>query len=541
MSQSVVGLDLGSYSLKWVEFSRDFRQVRFQQALEARIPLDPKVPREEAQSIVLAERFGEAHLRKKMIVTGYPGHQAAIRILNMPSKDRNTLEKMVPFELENHLPMELDEIVYDWEFLADTPISTSVKSIIATAVFQNRFENYLNFLKRADIDPRDVTLDCYSLGFLFHPSSPLVSSFSLPSCFALIDCGYDKTNVCIVSDGKVAYARTIGVAGKAMTQNLEKDFGLRFLEAETLKQTDGQIILNAGSDRNTEADRMSKSILRAVDELASELRQTFTSCEELTGLTVQQVHFMGGSARLKNLAAYLSKMTEKPFERPNYFSSLGIVDFTDEEALSLNPALALCFRGCFGKVGRDLNLRKGNYRSAQSHASSNTWMSQVLVGVGVCLLVLISAFVGKWMLLQKQIKSVEKEIQTVVQKVSPNYKMRSPRDAVSVLQQKLSGSENNPTPLSKIAEGKSPLLFLHQFSVAFDKQMPLTLTDLNIDSQNIRLEGTTDSRETIAKIRDILVNSGDFPKVSDPTIEKSGEGFQFGMSLSLVHEKERGR
>ena len=48
MSQNIIGLDIGSYSIKLVEIVRDFRDFRFIKGYEARIPLDPKISRHEA-------------------------------------------------------------------------------------------------------------------------------------------------------------------------------------------------------------------------------------------------------------------------------------------------------------------------------------------------------------------------------------------------------------------------------------------------------------------------------------------------------------
>ena len=65
MSQNIIGLDIGSYSIKLVEVLRDFRDFRFVKGFEARIPLDPKVSREEAIQLILEEQFQQENFSKK--------------------------------------------------------------------------------------------------------------------------------------------------------------------------------------------------------------------------------------------------------------------------------------------------------------------------------------------------------------------------------------------------------------------------------------------------------------------------------------------
>ena len=47
----------------------------------------------------------------------YPGDAVTHRILELPFHDRKRLDQTVPFELESHLPFELDETVVDFQVL----------------------------------------------------------------------------------------------------------------------------------------------------------------------------------------------------------------------------------------------------------------------------------------------------------------------------------------------------------------------------------------------------------------------------------------
>jgi len=67
------------------------------------------------------------------VVSVLPGDAVTHRILELPFADRKRLEQTVPFELESHLPFELDETVIDFQVLDTSADGTSGKPKRLTA------------------------------------------------------------------------------------------------------------------------------------------------------------------------------------------------------------------------------------------------------------------------------------------------------------------------------------------------------------------------------------------------------------------------
>ena len=535
MSQNIIGLDIGSYSIKLVEVLRDFRDFRFVKGFEARIPLDPKVSREEAIQLILEEQFQQENFSKKTVICAFPGTKVSARLLSLPVKDRRKIEKMVPYEIESQIPMDLDTIHHDWDIFPeinnDSPTPTEGTTIFAVSLMKENFSKYLNSLKEAQIDPREITLDSLSLSFLIPENH-----HEADKCIALMDCGHSKTNICVVKEGKPIFVRTIAIAGREITRALEKDFNLAFLEAETMKLTDGQLVVREGPGITPEIEKMAKSIKKVVDELAAELRQTLINCEENIGVKVEEIHLFGGTAKLKNLSPYLSRIMDLPVKRHNYFSEFDIDDLSEDQAYVMQPALALALRGFRNKPSQLINFRKGEFRYLQSFDSVQGMVSRVAFFVLVILFFVFFNLTARTILLSSNLKAVEKKIETAVKKVDPNFRFRGSRHALSVIQTFSSG-----TPLGDGAgagQGKSPLIVLQNLSKAIPKNINLNLTDINIDFTTARIIGKTNSREDAEKVRELLDQNEKFPKVVMQNVDRQDKEFLFDISISLLGKKE---
>ena len=59
------------------------------------------------------------------VVSVLPGDLVTHRILTLPFHDRKRLEQTVPFELEAHLPFELDDTIIDFQVLGTNDDGTS--------------------------------------------------------------------------------------------------------------------------------------------------------------------------------------------------------------------------------------------------------------------------------------------------------------------------------------------------------------------------------------------------------------------------------
>src|SRR5262245_56760695 len=107
--KNVLGLDLGSHSLKAVELQQSLRSLA---AVHVR-----EVARDEDQPLAeVLRRFVEVHrLATDQVVTALRGDRLSVRRLEFPFSERRRLQQAVPYEVEDTLPFELDQVLLDWQ------------------------------------------------------------------------------------------------------------------------------------------------------------------------------------------------------------------------------------------------------------------------------------------------------------------------------------------------------------------------------------------------------------------------------------------
>jgi Tfp pilus assembly PilM family ATPase len=107
--KNVLGLDLGSHSLKAVELQQTLRGF---EAVQLR-----SLPRagDEAPHPEVVQRFLGLHrLATDHVVAALPGDRLSSRRLSFPFRERRKLAQAVPFAVEVELPFELEDVVVDW-------------------------------------------------------------------------------------------------------------------------------------------------------------------------------------------------------------------------------------------------------------------------------------------------------------------------------------------------------------------------------------------------------------------------------------------
>ncbi len=140
-------------------------------------------------------------LRWDEVLSSLPGDVATQRILTLPFHDRKRLDQTVPFELENHLPFELDEAIVDYQVLGG---SDGEALVLAAAVPKATVRAHLEALAAAGIDPRLVDLaPLAALNVLCRAGA------ALPRTSTLVTVDGGSASVAVFRDGRLRGLRTV--------------------------------------------------------------------------------------------------------------------------------------------------------------------------------------------------------------------------------------------------------------------------------------------------------------------------------------------
>ena len=156
-----VGLDIGQTGLKAVRFRRRLSGRETIDYFHHPLPFSRPEDREPAKRVQSLRGFlwQNGLYATDRLVTAIPCRDLFVRTLSFPFKDAEKLSQVVPFEVENLVPMPVDELAIGSVVLPPGLTSEGISRItkgsdvLVTAAPRDKVAEHLRFLAQADIEP----------------------------------------------------------------------------------------------------------------------------------------------------------------------------------------------------------------------------------------------------------------------------------------------------------------------------------------------------------------------------------------------------
>ncbi len=331
MAHKILGIDLGAYSVKVAELSAGFRQSQLTGLYER--PLLPPIEGETEltrAARTVAELIADEKLHAEMFATSLGG-DATLRLLTMPFADPKKIEQVLGYELESQILGELDALVYD-SVISTTRLGeggTSTTNVIAVAAQKDVVRAHVEALSAIGAEPRVVGAAALSYAALrghAYPSGGGVGEAG-GETLAIIDFGHRHTNVCIVRDGTVLFARSIPRGGEDVTLAIADQFRMSPADAVNAKHAQAFLAAPGVAFASPAHQKVDAVIREAVRPLMRELKQTVAAFRAAGVEGPDRVLVTGGAARLNGFlehveselgvpATRLSLIADEPFLAP---------------------------------------------------------------------------------------------------------------------------------------------------------------------------------------------------------------------------------
>jgi type IV pilus assembly protein PilM len=298
-SKTIVGLDVGSSSIKAVELRRTRTGIEV-----AHLGLEPIAPDIVVDSMIvdsgtvsaaIAKLFTDTQIKSKAVATAVSGHSVIVKKISLPSMS---------------IPFDLADVNLDYQILSDDASSPTM-DVLLVAVKKDKILNYTNVLSMAGRTPAIVDIDALALQncyeFNYEPAPTQV--------VALLNLGASVMNINIVKGTTPLFPRDVSVGGHQYTDSLQKELDLSFDDAESLK---------LGRKIGTVQDDAKTPILQQVTEIiVLEIQKTFDFFRaSAAGEHIEKIYLAGGSAKVPGLVEALRHEFSMPVELFNPFQKV---------------------------------------------------------------------------------------------------------------------------------------------------------------------------------------------------------------------------
>ena len=516
---NVLGLDLGSHSIKAVEFKQNLRGFETVQ-LRSLPRADDEIPLSD-----LVERFVHLHrLDTDHVIAAISGDRVSSRLLDFPFRDRKRLAQAVPFAIEEDVPFELSDVVIDWTLVGG---DRSHAKIAASIVTRSEVSKVIETLVEAGCSPRTLEAEGLVLG-------NLSAAFDLPGTRVLMDIGHRKTTFCLLSDGRAVAARTVPVGGRELTQAVARDRGLSLPDAERAKCDEGvfhKASRSAGREVEAVLDRLARETVRTLGSFESLI--TTVSSEPVGELTL-----FGGTAQLDRIDEHLEERTGIPAARlglPIEGQGEGLV--AGGPPVLFAPAIALALRGT-ADARTQLNFRRDEFAIRLDLGRYGREFRPTAVIAAIALLLAAISFGTSTIAESRRAAAFEQETARHYSEAFPGQ--AAPPNVVTALREEVRAANERADFLGVYHGNLSALDLLEEISKRVPSDLDVVFEELSIDRQTVRLRVYSKSFEAADRLGAELAKFAPFAQTRIGAIESDRKrgGKRFSVTISLAAEGE---
>lgn len=308
-SKKIVGIDIGSSSIKLAELTVNSGGAILENFAVVPSPQQAITNGEITDSILVAESirsaFKENGFKNKKACVGLSGTAVIIKKISIPRVEPKRLREQVQYEAAQYLPFDVSQVTLEHHVLSFTSSPENLDVLVVAA--QNEYIlNYISSINQAGLKCGILDVNSLALANIFELNYGKTSE-----PVALFNFGSNITNFLVLFQGEVIFSRDIPVGGFHFTNEISKNMGITFDEAETLK-----ISQSAEQKEVPEETRTFMNI--ALDYVTEEIRNSidfYTATAQ--GHLITKAYYTGGASLTVGLIQHLVDVLKLPFETFN--------------------------------------------------------------------------------------------------------------------------------------------------------------------------------------------------------------------------------
>jgi len=299
--KSILGLDIGSHSIKLIEIGTSGGVPQLLAAGSISTP--PKALQSsleadhQAVAMAIKQLIKETGAKSTSVVIALPESQVFTRVIEVPALSARELSSAISWEAEQYIPLPLDQVNLDYSILREAKeTGTDKMDVLLVACPKSLLERYLAIVELAELIPLAAETEIIATARALSRSVANIKNASL-----LVSLGAQTTDLAILRGGVLAFTRSISAGGEALSRALVSGLDFNVNQAEEFKRTYG-----------LEQDKLQGKIVTAVkpimDTIIGEMKRALAFyTEKHKDERVEVTLLSGGTAKLPGMVVYIAQ------------------------------------------------------------------------------------------------------------------------------------------------------------------------------------------------------------------------------------------
>jgi len=342
----LVGIDIGAHSVKVAqlkETGKIYQLVAFGES-----PIHPEAVVDgaimDAGAIVNAIQniLAEQSIKGSQVATAVSGSSVIVKKIPVPEMDEEELAESIQWEAEQYIPFDIEEVNIAFQTINRPEVSGKAEmDVLLVAAKKEKLSELQNIIAQVGLDTAIVEVDAFSLQNCFE-----VNYETVEGTIALIDIGAQSMSINIIENGISSLIRYIQIGGNNYTDAIQRDFNLKYEDADLVKK--GKQLPNVNP-------KAVSNILRQISsDLVSDIQRSFDFYRSSSSNEkIDKIYVSGGCAKIKGLVPFMSNKLQVPVEMMNPFKNIEVAErvFNIEELQDKAPQAAIATGLALRKVG----------------------------------------------------------------------------------------------------------------------------------------------------------------------------------------------
>ncbi|MDR7520967.1 MAG: type IV pilus assembly protein PilM [Armatimonadota bacterium] len=300
--QALVGIDIGSDSIKAVElagsYRSGFRLVHMGVAPSPPVAMRDGVPTapEELGSHVraLLDRTG---IKLDRAVMGVGGQAVTVREIRVPPMTKQELAAAVRYEAERYLPYNIKEVYMDFQVLGETTEDgRRMLDVIVVAARQDVVDQIIAVAEAARVQLRVLDVESFAL------LRSVIPAAGDGQTTAIVDLGAEASDILITEGPRLRFTRNIPIGGGVLLGAIHEAMDVDLATAKSLLEEKGEVLEEGATSPDHTTERIHDIIAPHIGDLVTEIRRSLDYYQTRSrAAVVNQILLAGGLARLRNL------------------------------------------------------------------------------------------------------------------------------------------------------------------------------------------------------------------------------------------------
>lgn len=296
--QSLVGLDIGSHSVKVVELeaqpNKTYRLVNWgvSQPLAEAI-VEGEIMDRQLVTDAISNLLESRGIKSRHVVAAVSGRAVIVKKILMNKLSAADAQQAIYWEAEQHVPYDINDVSLDFEILGPAPNDPKQMQVLLVAAKKDMVMSFSDLIRDAGLVPTIVDVDSFAAQNAIEANYDIGES----EVVAILNVGSEMTNINIVQGGVPYFTKDLQVGGNTFTEAVQRKFNIGQSEAAAVVRGEAGQGLEAGPV----IEQACEGVATALDRAQAYLR---TSGE---AGAIGRIMLCGGSALTPGLEGFLAR------------------------------------------------------------------------------------------------------------------------------------------------------------------------------------------------------------------------------------------